>query len=163
MPTPNIFLSGISGSGKTTFLYKLKLNEIVLAIPTIGFNVESIQLWNNEYILWDFQCSLLKFYLQDKLNNIIGIIHLCRDGSDESKKSIFELINLLKNLNSNVPILVLMNSEEKNQPIPNNYAEDTKILIDYPGIVTFKWFSSFSGDEKNFLEENFLEMFLFLY
>ena len=32
---------GLDGSGKTTCLYKLKLNEFVNnAIPTLGFNVE---------------------------------------------------------------------------------------------------------------------------
>lgn len=28
--------------GKTTVLYKLKLNEVVTTIPTIGFNVETV-------------------------------------------------------------------------------------------------------------------------
>lgn len=28
--------------GKTTILYKLKLNEVVTTIPTIGFNVETV-------------------------------------------------------------------------------------------------------------------------
>lgn len=33
---------GLDGSGKTTILYQLKLNEVVTTIPTIGFNVENI-------------------------------------------------------------------------------------------------------------------------
>ncbi|KAJ6590870.1 ADP-ribosylation factor family-domain-containing protein [Mycena sp. CBHHK59/15] len=35
---------GLDGSGKTTFLYRLKLGEIIVTIPTIGFNVETVQV-----------------------------------------------------------------------------------------------------------------------
>jgi ADP-ribosylation factor protein 1 len=34
---------GLDAAGKTTILYKLKLGEIVTTIPTIGFNVETVQ------------------------------------------------------------------------------------------------------------------------
>ena len=33
-------------TGKTTILYKLKLGEIVTTIPTIGFNVETVEYKN---------------------------------------------------------------------------------------------------------------------
>ena len=38
-----IILLGLDAAGKTTMLYKLKLNETVTTIPTIGFNVETVQ------------------------------------------------------------------------------------------------------------------------
>jgi GTPase SAR1 family protein len=34
-----IVLIGLDGAGKTTILYKLKLDEVVSSVPTIGFNV----------------------------------------------------------------------------------------------------------------------------
>ena len=34
---------GLDAAGKTTILYKLKLGEIVTTIPTIGFNVETVE------------------------------------------------------------------------------------------------------------------------
>lgn len=34
-----ILLLGLDNAGKTTLLYKVKLNENVTTIPTIGFNV----------------------------------------------------------------------------------------------------------------------------
>ena len=37
---------GLDAAGKTTILYKLKLGEIVTTIPTIGFNVETVQYKN---------------------------------------------------------------------------------------------------------------------
>eukprot|EP00286_Rhodomonas_abbreviata_P026887 CAMPEP_0181296366 /NCGR_PEP_ID=MMETSP1101-20121128/4664_1 /TAXON_ID=46948 /ORGANISM="Rhodomonas abbreviata, Strain Caron Lab Isolate" /LENGTH=57 /DNA_ID=CAMNT_0023401223 /DNA_START=88 /DNA_END=258 /DNA_ORIENTATION=+ len=38
-----IVLVGLDAAGKTTVLYKFKLNETVNTIPTIGFNVEEVQ------------------------------------------------------------------------------------------------------------------------
>jgi len=38
-----ILLVGLDAAGKTTILYKLKLDENVTTIPTIGFNVETVQ------------------------------------------------------------------------------------------------------------------------
>ena len=45
---------GNDASGKTTMLYQLKLGEVVQAIPTIGFNVESIEYpKGRKATLWD--------------------------------------------------------------------------------------------------------------
>jgi len=41
-------------SGKTTILYKLKLDKIVKTIPTIGFNVETITPCKGlTFTVWD--------------------------------------------------------------------------------------------------------------
>lgn len=37
-----VLLLGLDGSGKTTMLYKLKYNESVMTVPTVGFNVETL-------------------------------------------------------------------------------------------------------------------------
>lgn len=44
---------GLDASGRTTFLYKLKLGEVVTTIPTIGFNVETIDYKLHLFTLWD--------------------------------------------------------------------------------------------------------------
>merc|ERR1712137_1470733 len=36
-----------------TILYKLKLGEIVTTIPTIGFNVETVEYKNIQFTVWD--------------------------------------------------------------------------------------------------------------
>jgi ADP-ribosylation factor protein 1 len=46
-------LLGLDAAGKTTILYKLKLNENVVTIPTIGFNVETIEFQNLSITVWD--------------------------------------------------------------------------------------------------------------
>lgn len=38
-----VLIVGLDAAGKTTFLYRLHLGEIVTTIPTIGFNVESVR------------------------------------------------------------------------------------------------------------------------
>jgi len=38
-----VLLIGLDAAGKTTLLYKVKLNESITTIPTIGFNVESVE------------------------------------------------------------------------------------------------------------------------
>lgn len=37
---------GLDGAGKTSILFKLKQDEFVSTIPTIGFNVETIEYKN---------------------------------------------------------------------------------------------------------------------
>lgn len=41
-----ILMVGLDAAGKTTILYKLKLGEVVTTIPTIGFNVETVEYKN---------------------------------------------------------------------------------------------------------------------
>jgi len=44
---------GLDAAGKTTTLYKLKLGEVVTTIPTIGFNVETVEYKNINFTVWD--------------------------------------------------------------------------------------------------------------
>jgi small GTP-binding protein len=44
---------GLDAAGKTTILYKMKLGEIVTTIPTIGFNVETVEYKNLKFMIWD--------------------------------------------------------------------------------------------------------------
>ncbi|XP_056139893.1 ADP-ribosylation factor-like protein 14 [Lampris incognitus] len=37
-----ILMLGLDGAGKTTLLYRLKYNESVVTVPTVGFNVEML-------------------------------------------------------------------------------------------------------------------------
>eukprot|EP01005_Ploeotia_sp_CARIB1_P001413 NODE_345_length_922_cov_692.276730_g337_i0.p1 GENE.NODE_345_length_922_cov_692.276730_g337_i0~~NODE_345_length_922_cov_692.276730_g337_i0.p1 ORF type:complete len:182 (-),score=38.30 NODE_345_length_922_cov_692.276730_g337_i0:277-822(-) len=48
-----ILMVGLDAAGKTTILYKLKLGEIVTTIPTIGFNVETVEYKNLKFTMWD--------------------------------------------------------------------------------------------------------------
>ncbi|KAL2817260.1 P-loop containing nucleoside triphosphate hydrolase protein [Aspergillus cavernicola] len=78
-----VLVVGNDASGKTTLLYRLKLNKLVTAIPTIGFNVETIEYprgW--QWTMWDVGgCDkiqpLLRHYL--KPNTLVLFLHDCSD------------------------------------------------------------------------------------
>ena len=44
---------GPASAGKTTILFKLKLGELVNTIPTIGFNVETVEFKRLKMNIWD--------------------------------------------------------------------------------------------------------------
>ena len=48
-----ILMLGLDGAGKTTVLYKLKLGEVVNSVPTIGFNLETVEYKNIKFTVWD--------------------------------------------------------------------------------------------------------------
>lgn len=53
MPECRCLEIGLDASGKTTILYKLKLGEVVTTIPTIGFNVETVDIVGLKLTVWD--------------------------------------------------------------------------------------------------------------
>ncbi|KAI8554538.1 hypothetical protein RHMOL_Rhmol05G0106900 [Rhododendron molle] len=48
-----ILMLGLDASGKTTILYKLKLGDVVAAVPTTGFNIEAVEYKNISFTVWD--------------------------------------------------------------------------------------------------------------
>jgi len=80
-----ILMVGLDAAGKTTILYKLKLGEIVTTIPTIGFNVETVEYKNISFTVWDVGGQdkirpLWRHYYQ----NTQGLIYVV-DSSDNER------------------------------------------------------------------------------
>mmetsp|Transcript_21574 Transcript_21574/g.52817 ORF Transcript_21574/g.52817 Transcript_21574/m.52817 type:complete len:187 (-) Transcript_21574:237-797(-) len=83
-----IIMVGLDAAGKTTVLYKLKLNETITTIPTIGFNVEKLEHKNVDLTVWDIGG-------QDKIrplwrhyyNNTDGVIFVV-DSADKERLEI---------------------------------------------------------------------------
>jgi ADP-ribosylation factor protein 1 len=48
-----ILMVGLDAAGKTTILFKLKLGDVVTTIPTVGFNVETVEYKNISFTVWD--------------------------------------------------------------------------------------------------------------
>ncbi|XP_059052594.1 ADP-ribosylation factor 2 [Achroia grisella] len=93
-----ILMVGLDAAGKTTILYKLKLGEIVTTIPTIGFNVETVEYKNISFTVWDVGGQdkirpLWRHYYQ----NTQGLIFVV-DSSDTKRiaEAEEELANMLK-------------------------------------------------------------------
>ncbi len=98
---------GLDSAGKTTILYSLKLDEIINTIPTIGFNVETVNYRNLNLTIWDVggQEKIRKLW-RHYFNNIDMVIYVV-DANDngrleESKKELQSLMSedQLKNIDA---------------------------------------------------------------
>ena len=60
-----IAMLGLDAAGKTTVLYKLKIDETVTTIPTVGFNVEEVNFHNLTMTVWDVGGQkIIRYHLQ---------------------------------------------------------------------------------------------------
>jgi len=48
-----ILMIGLDAAGKSTILYRWRLAETVTTIPTVGFNVETVQYGKISFTIWD--------------------------------------------------------------------------------------------------------------
>lgn len=48
-----VLMLGLDAAGKTTILYHMKAGQSVTTIPTVGFNVETVQYKNVKFNVWD--------------------------------------------------------------------------------------------------------------
>lgn len=84
-----ISMIGLEGGGKTTILYKLKLNEVITSIPTIGFNVETVRFKNIVFTIWDVSAHSKKLWtnsFSEDPNLIFVVDSSDRDQLEESKQ-----------------------------------------------------------------------------
>lgn len=93
-----ILMVGLDAAGKTTILYKLKLGEIVTTIPTIGFNVETVEYKNICFTVWDVGGQskirpLWRHYFQNTQGLIFVVDSNDRERIAEAEK---ELQNMLQ-------------------------------------------------------------------
>ena len=72
-----IAMLGLDAAGKTTILYKLKINENVTTIPTVGFNVEEINFHNLTMTVWDVGGQKIIRYYDFKYESFPCILY-CR-------------------------------------------------------------------------------------
>ena len=80
-----ILMLGLDAAGKTTILYKLKLGETLASVPTIGFNVETVEYKNLKWTIWDIggQKKIRDLWKHYLVNND-AIIYVL-DSSDEER------------------------------------------------------------------------------
>jgi len=124
-----ILVLGLDSAGKTTVLYRLKVGEVIKTIPTIGFNVETVQYKNIKFTMWDIGGQdrirpLWKFYYNDTHAIIFVVDSNDRDRIDEAAT---ELHKALKEPElRDAALLVLANKQD----LPNtlNVLEVTEKL-----------------------------------
>jgi len=132
-----IVLLGLDASGKTTILYKLKLGEVVTTIPTIGFNVETLEYKNISFVSWDIGGqekirSLWTHYLQ----NSFAIVYVVDSTEEERfKEAADELHNIMNQTSAH--LLVLANKQDL--PTAKSVADITDKLRLYD-LKERKWY-----------------------
>ena len=93
-----LLMLGLDAAGKTTILYNLKLNEKVLTIPTIGFNVETVEFKGFNMNIWDIggQERLRKLWRHyyARSHGLIFVVD-CNDVNriEDARKSLFDVLD----------------------------------------------------------------------
>ena len=141
---------GLDGAGKTTILYKLKMGEVVTTIPTVGFNVETVDYKSLSFTVWDIGGQakirpLWRHYYQ----NTHGLIFVL-DSNDYGRfnEAKDELMTILEEDElKNAVLLIYANKQD----LPD--ALDKEMITEKLGLNTLEnrsWFiqksSAISGD-----------------
>ncbi|KAK2874790.1 hypothetical protein QQF64_003111 [Cirrhinus molitorella] len=118
-----LLMVGLDAAGKTTVLYKLKLGEVVTTIPTIGFNVETVDYKNISFTVWDVGGqtkirALWKYYYQ----YTEGLIFVVDSSDHERIETAAEELNamLAEDEMRDAVLLVLANKQDLPKAMPVN-------------------------------------------
>merc|ERR1719203_2441127 len=89
---------GLDAAGKTTILFKLKLGEVVTTIPTIGFNVETVEYRNISFNVWDVGGQdkirpLWRYYYQGTQGLIFVVDSNDRDRVEDARKELNKILD----------------------------------------------------------------------
>ncbi|KAK7500806.1 hypothetical protein BaRGS_00008050 [Batillaria attramentaria] len=134
-----ILMVGLDAAGKTTILYKLKLGEIVTTIPTIGFNVETVEYKNISFTVWDVGGQdkirpLWRHYFQNTQGLIFVVDSNDRERVGEASDELHRMIN--EDELRDAKILVFANKQD----LPN--AMSTREIQEKLGLHSLRrdWF-----------------------
>ena len=130
-----ILMVGLDAAGKTTILYKLKLNETVSTIPTIGFNVETVSPCKGlTFTVWDVGGQekirpLWRHYFQ----NIQGLIYVV-DSSDlerinEARRELFAVLDSPEM--EGVPVVVIGNKQDLSRALRSHELAQQLALLQH--------------------------------
>ena len=159
-PPSHILFLDLDAVGKTTMLYKLKLNDYVSTVSTCGFNVEFVQLTKNtSFVIWDVGGGAKIFPLwRHYFTGAQGIIYIV-DASDSPRFS--EVKSCLDTLLDSdelvdIPTLLLANKQD----LPNAVSpSEVAVAMGLDGVdrrVCVRGMSTVTGDG---LQEAMMELY----
>lgn len=135
-----IIIVGLNNAGKTTILYKLALDEVIVTEPTIGSNVEEVAHKNIKLQVWDLggQESLRNAW--DAYFSATDAVIYVIDSADDSQvqASQAEFLNLLVH-NELKDALILVFANKAEMPTARSVSE----LVDMYGfgdVREHEWF-----------------------
>jgi len=124
-----ILMLGIDGAGKTTVLYKLKMGEVITTVPTIGFNVETVQYRNIKFNVWDVggQDRIRKLW-RHYYEGTQGLIYVVDSNDRERAPEAAEELNKMLNEDELRDAAVLVFANKQDLPNAMSVAEVTDKL-----------------------------------
>ncbi|XP_065829665.1 uncharacterized protein [Oscarella lobularis] len=134
-----LLMIGLDAAGKTTVLYQLKLGEVVTTIPTIGFNVETIEYKSINFTSWDVGSRdkirpLYRHYFENTDALVYVVDSNDRDRIGQAKEELHSIMEDQKL--KDAMLLVIANKQD----LPNSLTVDevTKKL-DLGSITSHSW------------------------
>lgn len=112
---------GLDAAGKTTVLYKLQLGEVVTTIPTLGFNVETVEYKSVSFTMWDVGGqTVIRPLWRHYFLNTQGLIFVVDSNDPERmKEAATELHNMCEEDElRGAAVLVLANKQDLPRAMP---------------------------------------------
>lgn len=119
-----IVMLGLDAAGKTTILYRLKLNETITTIPTIGFNVETVSPCKGlSFTVWDVCAQdkirrLWRHYFHDTQGLFFVVDSSDLERISEARQELFRVLESPEM--EGVPVVVIGNKQD----LPNALKKD---------------------------------------
>jgi len=128
-----ILMVGLDAAGKTTILYKLKLGEVVTTIPTIGFNVETVEYKNISFTVWDVGGQdkirpLWRHYYQGTQGLIFVVDSNDRDRVEDAREELNKMLS--EDEMRDAVVLVFANKQDLPNAMPAAEVTDKLGLSD---------------------------------
>lgn len=134
-----ILILGLDGAGKTVLVNKLNLGEVSHTVPTIGFNIKTVQYKRAKFAIWDVggqtQIRMLWRHYFQGANGIIFVV----DSADTERIELVkkELYSLLVNDElKGAPLLVFANKQDLKGMTP----EEVKTKLGLQTLKNRNWF-----------------------
>ncbi|KAM3875189.1 ADP-ribosylation factor-like protein 14 [Diretmus argenteus] len=112
-----VLMLGLDRSGKTTLLYRLKYNERVVTVPTVGFNVEMLETQQSSpgLTVWDVGGQKkMRPHWRHHYTDTAGLVFVVDSWDlrrlDEARKELHQVLRY-QSLRG-VPLLVLANKQD---------------------------------------------------
>merc|ERR1712070_522306 len=116
-----ILMVGLDAAGKTTILYKFKLGEVLTTLPTVGFNVETVEYKNINFSVWDVGGQdkirkLWRHYYQGTQGLIFVVDSNDRDRIEDAREELGKMLS--EDDMRDAELLVFANKQD----LPNSMA-----------------------------------------
>jgi len=134
-----LLMLGLDAAGKTTILYQLKMGDLIKTIPTIGFNVETLEYKGLNFTIWDVGGQdkirvLWKHYYQNTQGLIFVVDSNDKDRIEEAAEELKKMLN--EDELKDCTVLVMANKQDLNTALsPNEITQK----LELQGLKGRKW------------------------